>query len=196
MFIPFIKRIVPVFAVGLIIYTIIFVAYVGVFQATSVIIANQAHELREQSKDDVDFANNVRIWVWKHVTPAGNAFQGGLYIQPPEIAYLTGSGDCSERSLLMTKMLTDEGIHAHSIRGTVGAMGHQSVEYTVNGTTYIIDKEQFPDFRKDLDGVGSNEYVYDVYWFIPWRDMVNNIPQQGIREVKNDTKPKVYIQIR
>jgi hypothetical protein len=172
---PFIKKFLPILAVAIIIYIIIFIAYIGVFQISALMIDRQAYELHQQSTDDVDFANNVRIWVWNHVTPSGKAYQGGLLIQPPEIAYLTGSGDCSERSLLMTKMLNDEGIQAHSIRGTVGAVGHQSVEYTVNGTTRIIDQEQFPDFRKDLDGVGSNEYVYDVYWFIPWRSYNDNI---------------------
>lgn len=172
---PFIKRFLPILAVAIIIYIIIFVAYMGVFQISGLMIDRQAHELHQQSADDVDFANNVRVWVWNHVTPSGKAYQGGLLIQPPEIAYLTRSGDCSERSLLMTKMLKDEGIQAHSIRGTVGAVGHQSVEYTVNGTTRIIDQDQFPDFRKNLDGVGSNEYVYDVYWFIPWRSNDDNV---------------------
>jgi hypothetical protein len=193
---PAIKRILPVFALGLIIYTILFVAYIGMFQATDMMIGKQAHELREQSKDDVDFANNVRIWVWKRVTPSSPSFQNNPTIQPPELAYLTGNGDCSERSLLMTKMLTDEGIPSHTIYGTVGAYGHQSVEYTVNGTTRIIDQEQFPAFRKDGDGVQSIETVYDVYWFIPWRNMVNNRLSQDIKEVKNDTTSKAYIQLR
>jgi hypothetical protein len=166
----FFKKFLPVLALGIVIYLILFVIYVGVFQVTSFMIDRQAHELREISIDDIDFADNIRVWVWNHVTPDGKAYQGGYMIQPPEIAYLTGSGDCSERSLLMTRMLTDVGVQAHSIRGSVGEMGHQSVEYTVNGTTRIIDQDQFPTFRKDGDGIQSIEYVYDVYWFIPWRN--------------------------
>lgn len=167
----FIKRFIPVLFIGIIIYLILFVSYVGVFQVTSFMIDQKAHEIREKSTDDVTFANNVRTWVWERVKPSDSQTNSHM-IQPPEISYLTGQGDCSERSLLMTRMLNYEGIKAHSIRGAVGPIGHQTVEYTVNGTTRIIDIEQFPTFTKSGDGIQSIEYVYDVYWFIPWRSAV------------------------
>jgi hypothetical protein len=193
---PFIKRALPILIIGLIIYIVLFVGYVGIFQATSMMIDRQAHEIKVQSTDDVDFANNVRVWVWGHVTPKPPYHEDTNAIQPPEISYLVGAGDCSERSLLMTKMLTDEGMDAHTIWGAVGTERHQSVEYTVNGTTRIIDQEQFPEFRKEGDGVQSIEYVYDAYWFIPWRNMVNNQPTPISNEIRNETQGKVYMRLQ
>jgi hypothetical protein len=158
-------------------------------------IERQAHEIRVQSIDDVDFAENVRIWVWDHVYAKPPYHEGTNVIQPPEISYLVGAGDCSERSLLMEKMLTSEGINAHTIWGTVGTDQHQSVEYTINGTTRVIDQEQFPEFRKGGNGIMPTEYVYDVFWFLPWRDMISNKRLPEIKEIKNDTNPKIYLRL-
>jgi hypothetical protein len=172
---PFVKKFLPILGIAIIIYVIIFIAYVGMFQISSLMIERQAHELRLQSTNDVDFANNVRIWVWNRVSTKGN-YQNGYMINPPELSYLSGVGDCSERSLLMVKMLQSEGIESHTIYGVVNdGEYHQSVEYTVNGTIRIIDQEQFPSFIKRGNGIQAIEYEYDVFWFIPWRSYNNNI---------------------
>jgi len=166
----FFRRFLPVLLLGIVIYTVLFLAYIGFFQISSAMIAREAHGIRERSADDIDYANNVKLWVYQriHIPPK---FKGITEIQPPELSYFTQQGDCSERSLLMTRMLKDEGVEARPVYGYVGATGHMSVEYVYNGTVNNVEKDVFPDFVKEGDGVKSDsEYVYDVYWFLPWKE--------------------------
>lgn len=135
--------------------------------STSYMIKEQALILKERSSTDTGYVNNVKIWVYKKVqTPS--LYKGTSEINPPEIAYLTGTGDCSERGLLIARMLNEGGIEAHPIYGTVGSEGHESVEYTINGIVQRVDEHEFPNFIKHGDGISKSEYVYDVYWFIDW----------------------------
>jgi uncharacterized protein (UPF0333 family) len=162
----FFKRFIPVLFVGVIIYLILFVAYVGVFQVTSFVIDQKAHEIRAYSSNDADYVQNVKTWVWANVKYVDSYT---VEIKPPEITYLVRRGDCSENSLLIVRMLNDAGITARPIYGSTGPEMHESVEYVINETTYRIDEEEFPQFVKHGNGIQSVEYVYDVYWFIPWR---------------------------
>lgn len=168
----FIKKMVPILLVAVTIYSLVFLIYIGGMSATSYMIKQKALEIKGHSSDDIDFANNVKLWVYHHINiPPAN--KGMSAIQPPEIAYLTNQGDCSERSLLMTRMLQEGGIEAHPIYGTVGAVGHMSVEYITNGTVNMIEENEIPDFVKHGDGISTfTEYVYDLYWFLDWKAML------------------------
>jgi hypothetical protein len=165
----FLKKIIPVFIVSMVIYSLIFVIYVGGMTTSSYLIKQKALEIKERSLNDHDFANNIKIWVYNNIKYIDS---GTMEIKPPEITFLTKQGDCSEDSLLMAKMLNEGGIEAHPIYGSTGIERHESVEYTINGTTQRVDETEFPNFVKHGDGIQSIEYIYDVYWFMDWKTIM------------------------
>jgi hypothetical protein len=132
-------------------------------------IQQKAHELKSQSINDMDFANRVRIYAYNTIIdPKVQLIPHA--ISPAEIAVIIGTGDCSERALLITKMLRSEGIDAHTIYGKNGVVGHMSVEYSTGKTIHRIDEEMYPNFIKWGDGISPIEYVDNPYWFSGWGD--------------------------
>jgi hypothetical protein len=167
----FLKKIIPIFIIFVTLYTLVFLVYIGGMRTTSYLIEQKALEIKERSINDYDFTNNVKVWVYKRVQTSP-IYKGTPEIRPPEMAYLTGGGDCSERALLITRMLNDGGIEAHPIYGAVGPEEHESVEYLINRTTHRIDEKEFPNFVKHGDGIHPIEYIYDVYWFLDWKTVM------------------------
>lgn len=152
----FVKRFLPILAISIIICMSFFAIYFSITPIISFIIGQKSHEIREYSFNDTDYANNVKLWAYHKILPTGNE---SATISSAEIAYLTGHGDCSERSLLITKMLNDEGIAAKPIYGVVGRIEHESVEYTTGGITRRIDEKEFPTFVKSGDGFRYYEHI-------------------------------------
>jgi hypothetical protein len=166
----FIKRAIPVLFVGIIIYLLLFVAYIGVFQVSSFMIDQKSHEIWAYSYNDTDYIQNVKTWVVTNVKYI-NSYT--IEIKPPEITYLIKQGDCSENSLLMARMLNDVGIAAYPIYGSTGLEMHESVEYILNGTISRIDEQELPYFVKRGNGIQAIEYIYDPFWFLNWNSSNN-----------------------
>lgn len=160
----FIKKFLPVLFICIGIYVLIFAIYTSSFFITSYMIKQQSLDIKEHSVGDMNYTKNVKLWVYKNVKYVSKP---GSEISPPEITYMVREGDCTEYSLLMTRMLNDGGIDAHPIYGSSGTGSmHESVEYTIDGITRRIDSTELPTFKKHGDGLQSTEYVYDVFWFL------------------------------
>jgi len=165
----FFKKMIPVIVIAIVIYLLIFLSYVGAIFASSQIIEQKTIEIKEYSPTNRDFVDNVKSWVYTNIKYEDSHT---LEIMPPEITILTKRGDCSEYSLLITRMLNDGGIEAHPTYGSNGADMHESVEYTINNLTRRIDEVEVPNFVKHGNGIQSIEHVYDVYWFLDWKTVI------------------------
>lgn len=121
-----------------------------------------ALELRENSANDTDFAENVKLVARSRLIPVAG-YEINPTMLPAEIAYLVGQGDCSELSLIELRMLKEGGVDARPIYGSVYGYGskalHMSVEYINkdNGTIQRIDQDEFPGFAKYTEG---KIYIY------------------------------------
>ena len=145
----------------------VFISYVVGTHLVTYSIRQKAHELKEKSASDTDFANRVRVYAYETVIdPKIQTVPNS--IRPAEMAVLTGTGDCSERALLIIEMLDMEGIKSYPIYGMNGRIGHMSVEYVTDGVTNRIDSEMYPQFVKRGDGLSPIEYIDNPYWFSGW----------------------------
>lgn len=159
----FLKRFLPILIIGIGIYILIFLTYTTGLLITSFIIEQKSHDIRSNSLNDMEYVENTKQWVYKNIKYSTT---NTMLIQSPEITFLTKQGDCSEYSLLIVRMLTDEGIDAYPIYGSDGIYMHESVEYILNGDAYQIDKKEHPNFKKYSNGIPQTEFVVNPYWFL------------------------------
>ena len=117
-----------------------------------------ADRLREIFPDDKEFVAAVyRYALINVVQPAENQ---GWAVKTPQRSLDDGTGDCSERALLMVEMLTQYGIDARVIYGTVPGMGlHDTVEIHMNKYISRIDEKDLPTFFKIGDGMHPDEKI-------------------------------------
>jgi hypothetical protein len=117
-----------------------------------------ADRLRELFPSDKEFVAAVyRYALINVVQPAENQ---GWIVKNPQRSLDDGTGDCSERAVLMVEMLTLTGIGAHTIYGTVPGIGlHDTVEIHLNKYISRIDAADLQTFYKLGDGMHPDEKI-------------------------------------
>jgi len=115
-----------------------------------------AERLRSMSANNEDYIAAVYRYAVTNVRQA----EGGWTVKSPQRALDEGTGDCSERALLIVEMLTHEGIDARVIYGTIPGVGlHDTVEIHEGKYPSIIDAELAPTFHKIGDGMHPDEKI-------------------------------------
>ena len=117
-----------------------------------------ADRLRELFPSDKEFVMAVyRYAIINVVQPAENQ---GWIVKNPQRSIDDGTGDCSERALLIVAMLTPHWIDARIIYGTVPGIGlHDTVEIHLNKYISRIDAADLPTFFKLGDGMHPDEKI-------------------------------------
>jgi len=117
-----------------------------------------ADRLWSMSADDVEYIDAAYHYALINVVqPAENQ---GWIVKNPQRSLDDGIGDCSERSLLIVAMLTQYGIDARVIYGTVPGIGlHDTVEIHRNKYISRIDEKDLPTFYKLGDGLHPDEKI-------------------------------------
>jgi transglutaminase-like putative cysteine protease len=117
-----------------------------------------AERLRGMAPDDGDYiAAAYQYALINVIQPAENR---GWIVKNPQRSLDDGTGDCSERALLIVAMLGQYGIDARVIYGTVPGIGlHDTVEIHRNKYISRIDAADLPTFFKLGDGMHPDEKI-------------------------------------
>lgn len=121
-------------------YSAVWYADAGVHEDISGVAASL------RSDDPLITAYNIEGWTELSITPVEYFLPRGV-----EITWLTREGDCTDKAILMTELLRDNGIPATLVHGYVGTERHDWVEAQIHGRTISLN---------DLGGVKVGSGVW------------------------------------